>query len=73
MKDAGYGSACTTRTGWALRDADPYRLRRLTVTPRDHAASLARKCAFADNRVAWADMFHYGTARLFARVQPGHG
>lgn len=73
VKNAGYASACTTRTGWALRDADPYRLRRLTVTHGDEAASLARKCAFADNRVAWTDLFRYGATRLIARVQPGHG
>lgn len=73
VKDAGYGSACTTRTGWALRDDDPYRLRRLTVTHLDNAASLARMCAFADNRVAWADVLRYGTARLHARVRPAHG
>lgn len=73
VKGAGYGSACTTRTGWVLSDADPYRLRRLTVTNKDDAASLARKCVFADNRVAWADLFRYGAARSLARVKPGHG
>lgn len=73
VKEAGYASACTTRTGWAFREADPHRLRRLTVTHRDDAASLARKCVFADNRVGWTDMFRYGTARLLALAQPGHG
>ena len=42
----GYRQACTTRTGWALRDRDRYRMRRLTVFNTDTAASLARKQYF---------------------------
>lgn len=53
VRQAGYTAACTTRTGWALRDDDPYRLRRLTVFNTDTASSLARKLHFASNDVSW--------------------
>lgn len=54
VRRAGYTAACTTRTGWALRDGDPYQLRRLTVFNTDTASSLARKLRFASNDVSWA-------------------
>lgn len=53
VRDAGYAAACTTRTGWALRDGDPYLLRRLTVFNHDTTSSLARKLLFASNEVSW--------------------
>lgn len=49
---AGYSSACTTRTGWALRDGDPFRMRRLTVFNHDSAASMLRKLALGTHDVA---------------------
>lgn len=58
-KQAGYAAACTTRTGWALRDNDPYRLRRLTITNTDTASVLARKLQFASNDVSWKTLFHH--------------
>lgn len=53
VKQAGYTAACTTRSGWALRDKHPYTLRRLTVYNLDTARSLARKLALAANDVGW--------------------
>ncbi len=50
---AGYGHACTTVSGWALRDGDPLRIRRLTIKNTDSAAVLARKLAWAQNEVSW--------------------
>lgn len=61
---AGYAAACTTRTGWALRDQDPYRLRRLTVLNTDTASSLARKLSFACHDVGWRDIAGYSLRRL---------
>ena len=61
---AGYAAACTTRTGWALRDNDPYRLRRLTVFNADTAGSLARKLYFGSHDVRWRDIAHYTLRRL---------
>lgn len=63
---AGYTAACTTRTGWALRDNDPYRLRRLTVFNRDTVSSLARKLFLGDNAVGWNDLVRHALRR-FAR------
>ncbi|WP_296750900.1 polysaccharide deacetylase family protein [Thiobacillus sp.] len=61
---AGYAAACTTRTGWALRDNDPYRLRRLTVFNTDTAGSLARKLYFGSHDVRWRDIARYTLRRL---------
>ena len=44
VKDAGFLNACTTRSGWALRDANPYQLRRLTVFNTDTLSSFAESC-----------------------------
>lgn len=68
VNDAGYSAACTSRTGWALRDNDPLQIRRLTVYSADSVSSLARKLAFADNNVGWATMFRYTARRLGSRV-----
>lgn len=61
---AGYSSACTTRTGWALRDNDPYRLRRLTVFNTDTTSTLARKLAVAGHNVAWRDLARQALSKL---------
>jgi peptidoglycan/xylan/chitin deacetylase (PgdA/CDA1 family) len=53
VREAGYTAACTTRTGWALRDGDPYRLRRLTVFNSDSVGRFARKLYLADNDASW--------------------
>ncbi|MHB1145658.1 MAG: polysaccharide deacetylase family protein [Thiobacillus sp.] len=59
VKQAGYRAACTTRTGWALRDDDPYQLRRLTVFNHDTASTLARKLYFGSHDVRWRDLARY--------------
>lgn len=53
VRAAGYLGACTTRTGWAQRDGDPYALRRLTIYNSDSTAGFARKLASGSNDVAW--------------------
>lgn len=68
VKQAGYASACTTRTGWALRDRDPFRLRRLTVFNGDTAGALARKLCLGSNDVSWRALARYGLDRLGARL-----
>lgn len=55
-RDAGYAAACTTRTGWALRDNKPYTLRRLTVFNTDTLSTFARKLAYAANEVSWINL-----------------
>lgn len=64
VKQAGYTSACTTRTGWALRDRDPYRLRRLTVFNHDTLGSFARKLYFGSHDVRWRDIAAYAFRRM---------
>lgn len=56
VKQAGYHAACTTRTGWALRDQDPLQLRRLTVFNQDTVSTLARKLYFGGHDVGWRDV-----------------
>ena len=67
MQQAGYAAACTTRTGWALRDNDPYRLRRLTVFNRDTLGSFARKLYFGSHDVRWRDIAAYALRHLRGR------
>jgi len=56
VRKAGYLAACTTRTGWALRDHNPYTLRRLSIYNTDTVSTLARKLAYAANDVAWRSL-----------------
>lgn len=65
---AGYAAACTTRTGWAQRDSDPYKLRRLTVFNTDTARSLARKLYLGDNNANWRQISRYLAERLTDRI-----
>jgi peptidoglycan/xylan/chitin deacetylase (PgdA/CDA1 family) len=64
---AGYTSACTTRTGWAFRDGDPYLLRRITVFNSDTTASFARKLSLGSHDVSWRNMADYALRRLRRR------
>ena len=53
---AGYRNACTTQSGWALRDGNRLRIRRLSVMREDTPARLARKLALAANAVDWVTL-----------------
>lgn len=64
VKTAGYQRACTTRTGWALKDNDPYLLRRLTIANTDTVSSFARKLYFGSHDVTWGDVARYALRRL---------
>lgn len=68
VREAGYAAACTTRSGWALRDGDPYRLRRLTLFNTDTASSLARKLHFASNEVSWQAITRHALRQTRARL-----
>jgi len=69
VRDAGYHSACTTRTGWALRDGNPFLLRRLTVFNTDTVGSLARKLCFGSNDVSWKTLSHHMLQRTVGRLR----
>lgn len=64
VKQAGYTAACTTRTGWTLRDRDPYRLRRLTVFNHDTLGRFARKLYFGSHDVDWRHVASYAFSRM---------
>lgn len=68
VREAGYRYACTTVTGWATRDGNPYRLRRLTVFNDDELGRFARKLAFGSHDVGWGQLLGYWGRRLRARV-----
>jgi peptidoglycan/xylan/chitin deacetylase (PgdA/CDA1 family) len=69
VERAGYRHASTTRTGWALRDGKPYRLRRLTIVNSDTSGSLARKLTSGSNDVSWPFMTRHVWHRfLMSRV-----
>lgn len=68
VRAAGYRTACTTQTGWALLDRDPLRIRRLTVFNSDGAGRLARKLSFGSHEVGWGDMARYLARRAAGRL-----
>ncbi len=69
VRETGYRAACTTRTGWALRDGDPYLLRRLTVFNTDTVGSLARKLYFGSHEVSWPAVSRYALQRVASRMR----
>jgi peptidoglycan/xylan/chitin deacetylase (PgdA/CDA1 family) len=71
VREAGYGYALTTRTGWALRDGDPYRIRRLTVFNHDTVSSFARKLVFGSHDVSWPALARYWKTRAWRSVRGG--
>jgi hypothetical protein len=64
VAQAGYSAACTTRSGWALRDRNPYLLRRLCVFNTDTPSTLARKLYLGSNDASWEAMARYGIHRM---------
>lgn len=68
VRQAGYQYACTTDSGWALRDNNPYRIRRLTVFNHDSTASLARKLYFGSNEASWFKAVRHVAHRVRSRV-----
>ena len=71
VQRAGYKCACTTQTGWALRDNNPYSLRRLTVFNTDTASNLARMLALGMNHASWPEVGRYWFSRLQRRTSRG--
>jgi peptidoglycan/xylan/chitin deacetylase (PgdA/CDA1 family) len=64
VKQAGYTAACSTRTGWALRDSTPYQLRRLTIFNTDTLGRFARKLCFGSHDVGWRDVADHALRTL---------
>ncbi len=68
---AGYCCACTTRSGWALLDNYPFRVRRLAIMADDSLGHFARKLGFADNDVRWSRIMRYYGNRVASRLGLG--
>lgn len=64
VEQAGYSAACITRTGWALRDGNPYLLRRLTIFNTDTVSTMARKLYLGSHDVRWRDLTGYALRQL---------
>lgn len=73
VQAAGYRSACTTRTGWAKRDDDPYTLRRLTIFNTDTASTLIRKISLGSHEVASSTLLRQIGRNLASRLSARHG
>lgn len=69
VNEAGYSAACTTSSGWALLDNDPFKLRRLTIYNTDKTSSFARKLYFGDNDVSWRVLGRYLATRALYQVK----
>ena len=67
VKEAGYRQACTCMTGWAMKNTDQLRLRRIPVLRTDNLASFVRKLVFADNDFGWFRLARYYMSRLVSR------
>lgn len=65
---AGYRQACTTRTGWALRDGNPYTLRRLTVFNHDTLSTLCRKLVLVSNDGSLGALSRYMFQQLRSKL-----
>lgn len=59
VREAGYSAACNTDSGWAMRDDDPFRIRRISVFATDTVSAFSRKLLFADNQVEWTRVPRY--------------
>ena len=70
VQQAGYAAACTTRTGWALRDNDPYRLRRLTIFNNDTLGTFVRNLCFGDNQTTFSKLLRYQFSRFSQILSP---
>ncbi|MFZ3041251.1 MAG: polysaccharide deacetylase family protein [Thiobacillus sp.] len=68
VRAAGYHAACTTQTGWAMRDDNPFRLRRLTIYNEDAGSLFVRKLAFARHDVRWPELADYWGSRMRAKL-----
>lgn len=67
VQKAGYRFACTTASGWSLKDCGLLNLRRITVFAHDSPESFIRKLAFADNEVNCGKVLSYYAKQLKSR------
>jgi len=68
VEQAGYTSACSTRSGFNNTDTDRYLLRRIEVFGSDRLWHVKQKLKFGTNDASWYLPLQYYSARLFERL-----
>jgi len=68
VKNAGYVSACSTRSGFNSQDTDRYLLRRIEVFNSDKLRHFKQKLKFGTNNAAWHLPFAYYCGRVRDRL-----
>ena len=73
VRSAGYGSACSIRSGFNRPDVDPFLLRRIDVYGQDSLWRFRQKLRFGTNDVSpWFPLTYYAS-RVAARLTPRKG
>lgn len=68
VQQAGFSSACSTRSGFNAQDVDKFLLRRLEVFGADHLWHFKQKLRFGTNDANWHMPLRYYAGRLFSRL-----
>ncbi len=68
VQQAGFKTACTTRSGFNNVERNPLTLHRIEVYGDDSASKLKQKIKFGMNDASWFFPLKYYTARLLARL-----
>lgn len=71
VREAGYSLACSTRSGFNRRDADPLLLRRIEVYGTDPAWKLLQKLRFGTNDAGLLEPAKYYWKRAASRIGGG--
>lgn len=68
VRQAGYRSACSTRSGFNNDETDRYELRRIEVFGRDRLWNLKQKLKFGTNDASWTLPAKYYLQRALSRL-----
>jgi peptidoglycan/xylan/chitin deacetylase (PgdA/CDA1 family) len=68
VKQTGYLSACSTRSGFNNEETDPYELRRIEVFGSDRLWNLKQKLKFGSNDTSWTLPAKYYLGRARSRL-----
>jgi len=71
VADAGYDTACSTRSGFNRADIDPYQLRRIEVYGSDTLAQFQKKISFGVNDMPWYFPARYYMKRIGQKIGIG--
>lgn len=66
---AGYQAACSTLSGFANQENDPYALRRIEVFGYDSVATFRRKLEFGANEINSSQVLAYYVKRALSRLR----